>query len=153
MKKMIAAMALMMSAPLFAADVQELNANDATSIVVVKQILANDANGEPRILFNDNAGAMMKVEDLAQIDNILNASNIEGIGEYGNLHVVLDEQAFIVGQQVEMVSLDQGLGGTVVKLDGRLQVSKNFVGTDTDFNMVDIPTRYAARDAGERENS
>ncbi len=154
MKKMIAtaATALMMSSPLFAAEanIHDLNAAEGTALVVVKQVIANDAAGEPRILFNDASGAVMQVGELSQIDEVLSARLIGEEGEYRNLHVVLDGDAFVVGRDhVQSVALEQGLGGTVLRLDGRLQVSRNFVGTNTDFAVIDTPTRFAARQRDE----
>lgn len=131
MKKLIAATAaLTLSAPLFAADysIDELAAEGA-AVVRVQQVLANCEQGEPRILFNDQTGALLHVEELANVDVLLNAHAIAQKGGYSNLHVVLaDEGTVSRNGRTELVALRQGLNGTVLRLDGELQVSRNFVG-------------------------
>lgn len=132
MKKLIAATAaLTLSAPMFAADysIDELAAHGA-AVVRVQQVLGNCEHGEPRILFNDQAGALIKLNELATIDALIDAHGVDQKGGYSNLHVVLADEATISrGGRTEVVELRQGLNGTVVRIDGELQVSRNFVGS------------------------
>ncbi len=139
MKKLIAAAAAMtLSAPLFAADysIDELAAKGAT-VVRVQQVLANCERGLPFVLFKDQAGALIKLDELAHIDDLMDAHGITYKGRYSNLHVVLADEAIVTRDgRTEVVELRQGLNGTVVRLDGELQVSRNFVGAKGDLSRT-----------------
>ncbi len=110
------------SPPYRLADVRSVEGDE---LVRVTQISATDTNGQQVVLFSDKAGAVLPRSYLDNVAMLINPVRVEKKGEYSNLNVTLANETFsIKNNLVTHASLTPGLGGTLLKMQGSVQIGK-----------------------------
>ncbi len=102
----------------------DMQISNGEKFVWVKRIEGHDSDGNTHVLFNDDKGALVRLDKLAQAHTLINPSRVEKKGYYSELQLQLGDNSLTLDKAgMTQQPLPTNIAGNMT-LHGQVEVKK-----------------------------
>lgn len=101
-----------------------INSSSGTQFVWVKRIEGRDSEGRKQLLFSDQQGALLPLNQLSHVNKLINPLNVEKKGNYQKLQLQLADKILTINNKgMAQQPLPNGVAPNML-LRGKLEINK-----------------------------